>query len=52
MHEREAELVVAGGGLAGVAAALEAAEAGTRVLEKMENTGGSSASARPPERAS
>src|SRR3972149_3281090 len=45
MRERDAELVVVGGGLAGVAAALEAGEAGIHVLllEKMDETGGSSA---------
>ena len=45
MQERDAELVVVGGGLAGVAAALEAAEAGIHVLllEKLGETGGSSA---------
>ncbi|ART55504.1 flavocytochrome c [Acidovorax carolinensis] len=41
----QTELLVVGGGLAGFAAALEAAEAGVNVvlLEKMEATGGSSA---------
>ena len=41
----QTELLVVGGGLAGFAAALEAAEAGVSVvlLEKMEATGGSSA---------
>ncbi len=45
MQERDAELVVVGGGLAGVAAALEAAETGIHVLllEKLAETGGSSA---------
>ena len=39
------ELLVVGGGLAGFAAALEAAEAGIEVLliEKLDDTGGSSA---------
>lgn len=45
MLQRDAELVVVGGGLAGVAATLEAVEAGIDVLllEKMGDTGGSSA---------
>ena len=45
MQRHDAELVVVGGGLAGVAASLEAAEAGIDVLllEKMGETGGSSA---------
>jgi len=45
MQERDTELVVVGGGLAGLTAALEAGEAGIHVLllEKMDETGGSSA---------
>ena len=45
MRHRNADLVVVGGGLAGVAAALEAADGGTSVLllEKMAELGGSSA---------
>lgn len=45
MTSLQTELLVIGGGLAGFCAALEAAEAGARVLllEKTEDTGGSSA---------
>src|SRR3990172_160644 len=45
MQERDTELVVVGGGLAGLTAALEAGGAGGHVLllEKMDETGGSSA---------